>query len=332
MTHKLPSQHQVIYISAPGGPEVLKLTERDLPVCGDEELLVEVHAAGINRHDVNQRRRGPEAGVPDVPGLELAGKVVQVGRQVRGWSIGDSVCGLVDGGAYARYAVLPADHALPIPTGLSLTEAGALPEALFTIWHNFFNVAAMSAGEAVLIHGGTSGVGSVAIQLLTALGHPVYVTCGTDEKCSVARTLGALEAYNYTRDDWVAGVRQATRGEGVDVILDMAAGRYAEQNLEALAKRGRVVHLSPGQGAVFSAPLRAVMAKEAKITGSLLRPLPNHEKTIIARRLHKIVWPLLGSSVKPHIHRVFALHEAADAHALMEAATYAGKLMLDCTR
>ncbi|OVZ65180.1 MULTISPECIES: zinc-binding dehydrogenase [unclassified Pigmentiphaga] len=244
----IPATHEVIHISAPGDADVLKLATRDVPRCGDDDLLVAVAAAGINRHDVNQRRRGPEPGVPDVPGLELAGTVVRVGRGVKGWNVGDQVCGLVDGGAYARYATMPASHALPIPDGMSLLEAGALPEALFTIWHNFFNVAGMRAGEVVLIHGGTSGVGTIAIQLLTALGHQVFVTCGTDEKCTVARELGAIEAFNYTRDDWVAGIRAAST-DGADVILDMAAGRYAEQNLQALARRGRVVHLSPGQGA-----------------------------------------------------------------------------------
>lgn len=332
MIPSTPDRHEAICISAPGGPDVLKRVVRDVPRCSDDELLIAVEAAGINRHDVNQRRRGPEPGVRDIPGLELAGTVVEIGSKVTGWTVGDQVCGLVDGGAYAQYAVLPAVHALPVPSGFTTLEAGALPEALFTVWHNFFNVAQMGPGETVLIHGGTSGVGTIAIQLLTALGHPVFVTCGTDEKCAVARELGAVGAYNYRRDDWVENVRTSTAAAGVDVILDMAGGRYSEQNVQALARRGRLVHLSPGQGAAFNAPLRAIMAKEAKITGSLLRPLPEHEKTAIARTLQNVVWPLLGSRIKPQIHKVFALGEAEQAHALMESASYAGKLMLDCTK
>lgn len=332
MSTQLPNSHDAVIITAAGGPDVLRLQSRPLPLYGDGELLVAVEAAGINRHDCNQRRRGPEPGVSDIPGLEMAGRVVAVGSRVSTHRVGDLVCGLTDGGAYARYAVVPAEHALPVPDGLTPQEAAALPEALFTVWHNFFNVAALGPGETVLLHGGTSGVGTIAIQLLSALGHRVYATCGTEDKCAVARQLGAAQAFNYTSDDWVAGVRSATGNAGVDVILDMAAGRYSVQNLEALARRGRVVHLSPGQGADFSAPLRAIMAKEARITGSLLRPLPHHEKTAIARQLRKVVWPLLGTRVRPFVHQFFALGLAADAHALMESATYAGKLMLDCTR
>lgn len=330
-TSVVPASSDAIVITAPGGPAVLSLQSRPTPRCGDQELLVAVEAAGVNRHDCNQRRRGPEPNVSDIPGLEMAGTVAAVGGKVTGWRPGDRVCGLTDGGSYARYVAIPAAHALPWPEDCSALEAAALPEALFTIWHNFFNVAALGAGESVLIHGGTSGVGTIAIQLLSALGHPVYVTCGTEAKCAAARQLGAAAAYNYTNDDW-AGRLKAQASGGVDVVLDMAAGRYAEQNLEVLARRGRIVHLSPGQNAQFSAPLRAIMAKEAKVTGSLLRPLPEHEKTAIARQLRKVAWPLLHKQVRPLIHQVFPLAQAADAHAMMESAGYAGKLMLDCTR
>jgi NADPH:quinone reductase-like Zn-dependent oxidoreductase len=238
---------------------------------------------------------------------------------------------LTDGGGYAEYVVAPAALAFRIPEQVGDVEAAALPEALFTVWFNFFRVAQLAPAESVLLHGGTSGVGSVAIQLLTVLGHPVYATCGSEDKLALARRLGALEAFNYRSDTFAAGVRAATNGRGVDVILDMSGGRHSLRSLESLAYRGRLVHLSPGDGAEFSVPLRLIMAKEAKITGSLLRPLALTEKSLIADELRQRIWPNIGAGrIVPLVHQVLTLQEAAHAHAAMEAAEHAGKLVLDC--
>jgi len=326
-----PEIQTVMAISAAGGPDVLQTRRDRIASPGDDEILIQVQAAGINRHDVNQRRRGPTPGHSDVPGLEVAGVVAAVGAKVKGWSIGDAICGLTDGGGYAEYAIAPAAHCFAIPDGFSFIEGAALPEALFTIWHNFFNLAQLGPGESVLLHGGTSGVGTIAIQALTLLGHPVYATCGSDEKTALAEGLGALRAFNYRQDKFEKEIEKYTAGRGVDVILDMSGGRHSAQNLEALARRGRIVHLSPGDGADFIAPLRMIMAKEAKITGSLLRPLPIEEKTLIAQKLRAIVWPLLNlGKIKPVIRDAFGLTDAASAHAAMETASHSGKLILNC--
>lgn len=318
-----------ILITAPGGPEVLQHRLVPVPVPGDDELLIAVRYAGINRHDCNQRRRGPSPAHSDIPGLEVAGVVVGLGERVRGFAVGDRVAALTDGGGYAAYAVAPADHAFVLDDSVPDADAAALPEALFTVWHNFFGVAALQAGESVLVHGGTSGVGSIALQLLTQLGHPVWATCGSAEKCALARSLGAREAINYRTEDFVERIRALTDGRGVDAILDMAGARYGARNIEALARRGRVVHLAPGDGADFSAPLRAIMAKEAKVTGSLLRPLPAHEKTAIAHRLRQVAWPLVRSgAVRPRVHHIYPLAQAAQAHAALESGEIAGKLLL----
>lgn len=330
MGNILPDTMQAVFISAAGGPEVLQLRHVSVPVARDDELLIQVHFAGVNRHDCNQRRRGPVPAHSDVPGLEVAGVVCAVGSKVNGFSPGDRVCALTDGGGYAEYAVAPAGHAFHLDEAISLQQGAALPEALFTVWHNFFNVACLAAGETVLIHGGTSGVGSMATQLLGQLGHAVYVTCGTDEKCATAQVLGARAAINYRTEDFATQLEELTGGRGVDVILDMAGGRYGAQNVRALAHRGRLVHLSPGDGADFIAPLRAIMAKEARVTGSLLRPLPEHEKTAIARNLRKVVWPLIeAGAVKPVIQRVLPLRQAALAHECMESGELAGKIVLE---
>lgn len=316
-------------ITRAGGPEVLELRSHPVPVPGPGELLIAVEAAGVNRHDCNQRRRGRSADHSDIPGLEVAGRVAAIGSEVAGWAVGDRVAALTDGGGYAEFAVARADCALPVPQGLSAVEAGALPEALFTIWHNFFGVAALGPGETVLLHGGTSGVGTIAIQLLTALGHPVFVTCGSAEKMAAARELGAAEAFNYRSDDFATALLEATGGLGVDVVLDMSGGRYAVASLRALARGGRIVHLSPGGGADFVAPLREIMAKEAKVTGSLLRPLPEREKAAIADSIRKVAWPLVAAGrVRPIIHAVLPLAAAAHAHALMEEGAHVGKIML----
>jgi len=323
--------HWTVTISAAGGPEVLIPREAELPVPGDEELLIEVHAAGVNRHDVNQRKRGPSAGHSDVPGLEVAGIVRAAGRGVTNWQPGARVCALTDGGGYAQYALANAGHAFALARNMDFFQGAALPEALFTIWHNVFSLAALGPGESVLLHGGTSGVGTIAIQLLTRLGHSVFATCGSPEKLQLARSLGATAVFDYRADDFALGTQQATGGRGVDVILDMSGGKYSEQNLVALARRGRLLHLSPGDGADFKVKLRAIMAKEAQITGSLLRPLPDHEKTLMAAKIRDQVWPYFAeSSIRPVIRQVFPLQQAAAAHAAMEQPDHYGKVLLDC--
>jgi putative PIG3 family NAD(P)H quinone oxidoreductase len=327
----MQSEQTVMVVTAAGGPEVLQLRQRPVPAPADHELLIRVHAAGINRHDVNQRRRGPSTPHSDVPGLEVAGVVAGVGAKLSGWTIGERVCALTDGGGYAEYAVASAALAFRIPERLTDMLAAALPEALFTIWFNFFKVANLGPGESVLLHGGTSGVGSIAIQLLSGLGHPVFATCGSDDKVALAKRLGAREAFNYRSDTFAAGVLAATHGRGVDVILDMSGGRHSLRSLESLAYRGRIVHLSPGDGAEFSVPLRLIMAKEAKITGSLLRPLALTDKTVIADELRQRIWPTIDEGkIQPLVYRVLPLRQAAEAHAVMEAADHAGKLLLDC--
>ncbi|MGE0804132.1 MAG: NAD(P)H-quinone oxidoreductase [Burkholderiaceae bacterium] len=330
MTHP-STENTAIFITAPGGPDVLQLRPISRPVATGDAVLIRVAAAGVNRHDCGQRRRGPVPAHSDIPGLEVAGTIVALGDAVgaaSGWRVGDRVCTLTDGGGYATHALAPVGHLLPIPDGFDFDQAAALPEALFTVWFNFFELARLGPGESVLIHGGTSGVGTIAIQLLRALGHPAMATCGSEAKCRVARELGAAAAWNYRSDDFVAGARAATQGRGVDVILDMSGGCYNEQNLEALAHGGRIVHLSPGDGARFDAPLRLLMAKQAIVTGSMLRPLPADRKTAIARTLRARVWPLLGSRIRPLIARVRPLAEAAAAHAEMESGDLMGKLIL----
>lgn len=329
MSGPLPAEQNAILITAPGGPEVLRPQRVPVPEPQDDELLIAIHAAGVNRHDCNQRRRGPTPSHSDVPGLEVAGTVARVGAAVRGWAVGAAVCALTDGGGYAEYAVAKAAQALPVPRGFDMLQAAALPEGLFTVWHNMFGVAALGPGESVLLHGGTSGVGTLAIQVLRSLGHPVFATCGNSEKRTVAQRLGAQRVFDYHNDDFVVGVREATGNRGVDVILDMSGGRHSVANLDALAPRGRLIHLSPGDGAEFRVPLRALLAKELRVTGSVLRPLPDDVKSLLAKALLRVVWPLLDAgAVRPVVHRVRPLADAGEAHAEMEAGRHIGKLLL----
>jgi NADPH2:quinone reductase len=320
---------QCIMITAAGGPDVLQPRTVEVPSPLDDEVLIQVYAAGVNRHDCNQRQRGPVPAHSDIPGLEVAGVVAAVGRGVRDLQVGQRVCALTDGGGYAEYAVAKTGHVLPIPEHIDFQQAAAIPEASFTVWHNFFNVARLGPGESVLLHGGTSGVGTFAIQLLTLLGHPVYATCGSQEKVDFARSLGARAAFNYRADDFVAGTKDRTRGQGVDVILDMSGGQYSVQNIAALARRGRLIHLSPGQGAKFEALLRDIMMKEAHVTGSALRPLPDTEKTAIANHLKRIVMPfVVDGKLRPVLDTTLPLAQAAAAHSRMEAGRHIGKILL----
>jgi putative PIG3 family NAD(P)H quinone oxidoreductase len=324
----VPTEMQAVVITAAGGPEVLSLATQPVPDFGDDEVLIDVRAAGVNRHDCNQRRRGPSNLHSDIPGVEVAGIVVAAGRKVRS-RLGERVCALCDGGGYASFVATHSAHALPLPSGLDWASAAALPEAAFTVWHNFFRVARLEPAESVLLHGGTSGVGTFAIQLLNALGHPVFATCGTPDKVEAAQRLGVRRAFDYRHEDFVSGIRKATAGRGVDVILDMSGAKHSARDVDVLAHRGRLVHLSPGDGAEFRASLRTILAKELRVTGSLLRPLKGSEKEVIASELLRAVWPLIDAgTIKPIVDRVLPLSAASEAHRLMEAGQHIGKIVL----
>jgi putative PIG3 family NAD(P)H quinone oxidoreductase len=322
---------RAIEIAQPGGPEVLCLVRRPLPVPGPGEVLVRVTAAGVNRPDVAQRqgRYAPPPGASDIPGLELAGTIESLGESVDGWTVGDRVCALVSGGGYAEYCVVPAVQCLPIPKGLDAVQAAALPETFFTVWANVFERGRLRAGEALLVHGGTSGIGTTAIQLARAFGARVLATAGSPEKCAACEALGAERAIDYRREDFVDVVRQATGGRGVDVVLDMVGGAYIPRDLEALAPEGRLVLIAFLGGPKVEVNFLPVLQRHLTITGSLLRPRPVEEKGRLARELREKVWPLLESGrVRPMIDSAFPLERAADAHRRMESGAHIGKIVL----
>lgn len=314
-----------------GGPEVIAIGSRPQPMPGPGQVLIKTHYAGVNRHDVNQRARGSgPAGSTDILGLEVSGVIMAVGDGVASTRIGEEVCALIDGGGYAQACIAEASLVLPRPPLLSLQEAAALPEALFTCWFNVVELARLKAGDWLLVHGGTSGVGSLTIQLAKHLGAHVIATAGSDEKCKTSLAFGADAAVNYREEDFVAIARKASDGHGADVILDMVGGDYAERNLAALAMDGRILHLASGQTPVWSAPLRLIMEKRAIVSGSLLRPLPLARKAAIARQLAAQVWPALGKTIRPRIDSVFPLREAQEAHRHMEIGAHMGKILLNC--
>lgn len=326
-----------VEIAAFGPPEGLRLAERPLPQPGAGELLIRVATSGVNRPDVLQRKGhyAPPPGVSDLPGLEVAG-VVESGDAAAmaeaGINVGDRVCALVAGGGYAEYCVAPVAQCLPVPAGLSNVEAASLPETFFTVWSNVFDRARLQAGEALLVQGGSSGIGVTAIQLARARGATVIVTAGSDEKCSACLALGAHHAINYKTQDFVAEVRRITEGRGVDVVLDMVAGPYVAREVECLAEDGRIciIAVQGGVQAEFNAAL--VLRKRLVITGSTLRPRPVAFKAAIAQALRAQVWPLLESgAIKPVIHSRFAAADAARAHALMESNQHVGKIVLTWT-
>lgn len=321
-----------IEIAQPGGPEVLRVAARPLPRAGRGEALVRVLAAGVNRPDVLQRKGAyaPPPGASDVPGLEVAGLIEGGDLEGSGFGVGDAVCGLVAGGGYAEHCVVPVPQLLPVPAGLSFIEAAALPETFFTVWSNLYDRARLARGEALLVQGGTSGIGVTAIQLAAALGSPVLATAGSDEKCRACVELGAARAINYRREDFVAVVKEFTGGRGVDVVLDMVAGDYVPRELQCLADDGRLVIIAVLGGAKATVDLGAVLRRRLTITGSTLRPRSVEFKGAIARRLREVVWPLIeGGRVRAVIHRVFPLAEAAAAHALMESSQHVGKIVLE---
>lgn len=331
MSASLPDKMTVIEIPEPGGPEALKPGRRPLPFPGAEEVLVRVAAAGVNRPDVMQRKGmyPPPPGAPDTPGLEIAGEVVAVGEGVSSPGVGDSVCALVAGGGYAEYCLAPAALCLPWPEGMDAISAAALPETFFTVWTNVFDRGGLKSGERFLVHGGSSGIGTTAIQLANAFGATVYATAGTTEKCEACKKLGADAAINYREEDFVERIEALTEGKGVNLILDMVAGDYLPRNLKCLAVEGRLVQIALQNGPKVEMNLLPVMLKRLTITGSTLRPRSVAQKAEIAASLKAKVWPLLaGGKVKPVIHATFPLEKAAEAHALMESSKHIGKILL----
>jgi len=322
---------RVVEITQFGPPDVLTIGERPDPVAAAGEILIDVAAAGVNRPDVIQRlgKYPPPPGASDIPGLEVAGVVAALGHGVIGWSIGDPICALVAGGGYASLAAVPQEQCLPIPKGLTEIQAAGLPETFFTVWTNVFERGQLKAGETILIHGGTSGIGTTAIQLARAFGARVLTTAGTEAKCEAARNLGAVAAFNYRTEDWVAAARHATGGRGVDLVLDMVGGDYISRNLDLLVVEGRLVQIAFLKSPKAELDFSVMMRKRQWITGSTLRPRSPAEKGAIARELLSHVWPLLEQgTVAPVIHQTFPLADAAAAHRMMEAGTHIGKLVL----
>ena len=320
-----------VEISTPGPPEVLKLVERPDPVAGRGEVLIRVAAAGVNRPDVMQRRGlyPPPPGASDLPGLEVAGIVESLGEGVTDWRIGDRVCALVSGGGYATLCVAPAPQCLPVPAGMDLVTAAAIPETFFTVWTNVFDRGRLRSGETALFHGGSSGIGTTAIQLAAARGARVLATAGSDEKCRACEQLGAERAINYRTEDFVDVVKQLTKGRGVDLILDIVGGDYIPRDLASLAVEGRLVVIGFMGGDTATIDFRRVLGRRLTITGSTLRPRSVEEKGQIAAEVRREVWPLLESGkVKPLIYRMFPLADAAAAHRLMESSEHVGKIVL----
>jgi putative PIG3 family NAD(P)H quinone oxidoreductase len=328
----LPPRMTAIAIRGPGKPEVLTPEERATPQPGAGEVLVKVAAAGVNRPDILQRMGlyPPPPGASDIPGLEIAGAVVALGPDVRRWKIGDVVTALVAGGGYAEYCTVPEPQALPVPAGLSMVEAGAIPETFFTVWHNVFERGGLKAGESFLVHGGSSGIGTVAIQLAKAFGASTIVaTAGSAEKCAACRKLGADVAVNYKTEDFVAAAKAATDGKGIDVILDMVGGDYIDRNYDAAALEARVVQIAFLSSPKANVDFRKMMAKRLYHTGSGLRPRPVADKAKMARAIEEKVWPHVAAGrVKPVIDSTFPLREAAAAHARMESGQHIGKIVL----
>lgn len=327
----VPDRMQAIEIREYGGPDVLTLTERAVPTAGDGEVLVRVEAAGVNRPDVFQRQGGyaPPPGASDLPGLEVAGVIAACGAGVTRWREGDQVCALVAGGGYAEYAVAPEGRCLPRPVCLSMVEAAALPETFFTVWTNVFERGALQAGQSLLVHGGSSGIGTTAIQLATRAGATVYATAGTAAKCAACVSLGAAAAVNYRDEDFVAVLRERTSGRGIDVILDMVGGDYVARNLSLLAEDGRLVQIAVLQGSKATVDAALIMRRRLTFTGSTLRPRPVAEKARIAAALERQVWPwLTDGEVRPQIYRTLPLAHAPQAHALMESSAHIGKIVL----
>lgn len=327
----IPEQMRIVNVHQPGGPEQLAIFELPVPAIGADDVLIKVVAAGLNRADILQRRGHYPSppGAPKNPGLEASGRVVAVGENVTEFKVGDEVCALLAGGGYSEYCAVHVGQVLPVPRGLDLVQAAALPEAFFTVWSNVFELARLSGGESLLVHGGTSGIGVTAIQLAAALGHTVFTTAGSEEKCAFCRTLGARHAINYKTQDFVAEVANATQKRGVDVILDIVGGSYLARNLETLASDGRLVVIATQSGTKGEVNLLRVMQRRLTITGSTLRARDTVFKQRIKAQLLETAWPLVEQGkVKPVVDSVFTMQEVATAHARMESSVHMGKIIL----
>ena len=326
-----PETMQVIEINEFGGPEVLTPATRAVPSPGPGEVLIKVAAAGVNRPDVMQRQGNYPVppGASDLPGLEVAGTVAAVGDGVARWREGDPVCALTPGGGYAEYCLTPQEQCLPVPQGYDMVKAACLPETFFTVYLNVFMRSSLTAGEWLLVHGGSSGIGTTAIQLAKAFGCKVITTAGSAEKVAACRDLGADVAVNYREEDWQAAIRDATEGRGVDVVLDMVGGPYIQGNIDSLATDGRYSFIAFLKGPAAEVNVSKILLKRLTVTGSTLRPQPVSKKAEIARNLESHVWPLLdGGKVKPVLYKTFPLQQASDAHRLMESSEHIGKIIL----
>lgn len=327
----LPDQMMAIEITEPGGPDVLRAGRLPVPRPGAGEVLIKVAAAGVNRPDAIQRSGGYPAppGAPDTPGLEVAGTVVEVGSDAGDWAVGDQLCALLAGGGYAEYAVVPAPQALPIPKGLDLLQAAALPETFFTVWTNVFERGRLKSGESALIHGGSSGIGTTAIQLAREFGATVYATAGSADKCAACEKLGATRAINYRNEDFEDVIADLTGGAGVDLVLDMVGGDYIQKNISCLAVEGRMVSIAFLNGPSAKVNFMPMMLKRLTLTGSTLRPRSVEQKAAIAQALLEKVWPLLEAGrVAPIIDSTFPLAQASDAHKRLESSAHIGKIVL----
>jgi NADPH:quinone reductase len=327
----IPSTMTVIEIREPGGPEVLTPVQRPIPQLAVGEILIKVHAAGLNRPDLLQRQGlyPPPPGAGDIPGLEVAGTVAALGEGVTGWAVGDAVCALLAGGGYATYAAVPAIQCLPLPQGLSMVEAAALPETLFTCWTNLVDGGHLKAGETVLIHGGASGIGTTGIQLAKGLGARVFATAGSAEKCAACVKLGADLAIDYKTQDFVEVIKEAAGKRGIDVVLDMVGGDYVRRDIEIMAQGGRHVSIANLGGAEATIPIFRIMQKRLILTGSTLRPRSPAEKGVIADAVHRTVWPMIAAGqLKPIIHATFPLDRPAEAHRALEDGDHIGKIVL----
>ncbi len=322
---------RAIAVSEPGGPEVLGLVDLPEPTPGPGELLITVHAAGINRADIVQRQGfyPPPPGAPETPGLEVAGEVAAVGEAVSGWKVGDRVCALLAGGGYAESAIAAAAECLPVPEGMEFSEAAALPETVLTVWSNVMGRAAIQPGESFLVHGGSSGIGTTAIQMLKAFGCTVYATAGNAEKVAACESLGADRCVNYREEDFVEVIGELSGGRGVDVILDMVGGEYVDRNIQLAAPDGRIVNIAYLQGSLVQANLMPVMLKRLILTGSTLRAREPEFKSALVAEVREKAWPWVESGdVAPVIHQIYSYAEVAEAHRVMEASEHIGKLIL----
>jgi len=331
MDAALPATMKAVEISAPGGPDVLRLADRPIPRPAAGEVVIRVCAAGLNRGDLMQRMGlyPPPPGITDIPGLEVAGHVAAIGPAATGWAIGDPVCALLAGGGYAEYAVAPIGQCLPIPAGLSMAEAAALPETIFTCWTTLIDDGRLAEGETLLIHGGSSGIGTCGIELAKAWGAIVYATAGSTAKCDACRRLGADLAINYREEDYVEAVRTATEGRGVDVVLDMVGGSYIARDIAIMAPRGRHVNIGLIGGVEATIPMTAVLMKRLVLTGSTLRGRSVEEKTAIGIQLREKIWPMIDAGrIRPVVHARFPFDRAADAHRALEAGDHIGKIVL----